>query len=63
MKAWEVIAVTHGSEIVCRNCCTAEERRCWDDKEPFDEICVVFASDELDENECCSRCGAKLMGD
>jgi hypothetical protein len=65
MKAWEVIAVERDGELVCRDCCSDEEKAVWDDSNMNNdaEISVVFASDELEEDACCGRCGCKIEED
>jgi uncharacterized Zn finger protein (UPF0148 family) len=65
VKAWEVIAVAHDGEIVCPDCYTDAERRVANDAsdendDENEEITPVFASNEIEEDECCGRCGERL---
>ena len=63
MKAWTVLAVAHDGEMVCPDCYTPEERSFARDEEDLecDDMSVVFASDEIDDNDVCGRCGEPIL--
>ncbi len=65
-NAWEIVALTREGKPVCETCLTPAERKVWDDHPDAQEIMeelevgIIFASDDLPEGSCCSRCGKEL---
>lgn len=51
MKAWEYYAVTYNGAVYCTECLPNDV-----DVES-DEVCPIFASDEVDDYPICDKCG------
>ena len=68
MKSYDVVAVAHDGELVCRACLKGHAERSvffdWADAYECAEddgyLSVVFAQD-VEEGDVCGRCGGELV--